>query len=277
MTITALIENSTVNDELVAEHGLSLLIEFMGKKILFDTGVSGQFIDNAAKLGIDLSMVDYAMISHGHFDHAGGLFKFLAINDKAKVYMKPEAAGDYYAAIGKIIRRYIGVDKALFDRHAGCIHFVPGNIELMPGCHIVTEITAEPRYRNRNSNLYELQNNKLKRDSFKHELALALVEEGGITAITGCSHNGIINLVESIRTHLPGLPVKTVVGGFHLMSPLPNRMDCSMNFINEISTKLHEYGRVYACHCTGQKAFGLLKDRLGDKLAVINTGMTITV
>jgi hypothetical protein len=108
MKITTLIENTTLRDDLTAEHGLSLLIEFGGRKILFDSGQSGAFADNAEKLGIDLSQVDLCVLSHGHYDHGGGLKRFLEINDHAPVYINRHAFGEYFSS-GK----YIGLDPAL--------------------------------------------------------------------------------------------------------------------------------------------------------------------
>ena len=98
MNLTVLLENTACRDELVAEHGLSLYIEAGGKRILFDTGASPAFADNAEKLGIDLSQVDLCILSHGHYDHGGGIRRFLEINDHAPVYVSRHAFGDYYNA-----------------------------------------------------------------------------------------------------------------------------------------------------------------------------------
>ena len=108
MKITTLIENTTLRPELKAEHGLSLYIETGDRRILFDSGQSGAFADNAEKLGIDLSQVDLCILSHGHYDHGGGLKRFLEVNDHAPVYINRHAFGEYFSS-GK----YIGLDPAL--------------------------------------------------------------------------------------------------------------------------------------------------------------------
>ena len=111
MRITALAENTSVSDNFGAEHGLSLYIETDKHNILFDMGQTALFSENAEKLGIDLSMVDIAVLSHGHYDHGGGLKKFLSINDKAPVYINRYAFEPHYN--GK--EKYIGLDISLQD------------------------------------------------------------------------------------------------------------------------------------------------------------------
>ena len=109
MKITSLVENISENENIGYEHGLSLFIETEKHNILFDMGQTDLFSENAEKLSIDLSSVDIAVLSHGHYDHGGGLSKFLLLNDKAKVYINKNAFGDYYNGTEK----YIGLDKSL--------------------------------------------------------------------------------------------------------------------------------------------------------------------
>ena len=97
MKIYALMENISHDECLACEHGLSLYIEADGKKILFDTGASEKFADNAEKMGVDLKAVDFAAISHGHYDHGGGLKKFIEINDHAPIYISDKGFNQYYS------------------------------------------------------------------------------------------------------------------------------------------------------------------------------------
>ena len=109
MKIYTLIENTACTDGFAYEHGLSLYIETEDVKILFDTGQSGAFADNADKLGIDLGKVDVMILSHGHYDHGGGIGRFLEINSKAPVYVSSKAFGKHYNAED----RYIGLDEEI--------------------------------------------------------------------------------------------------------------------------------------------------------------------
>ena len=109
MKIYTLIENTSCVDGFAYEHGLSLYIETEKMRILFDSGQSGAFADNAVKLGIDLGKVDVMILSHGHYDHSGGIGRFLELNNTAPVYISSTAFGMHYNAED----RYIGVDEEL--------------------------------------------------------------------------------------------------------------------------------------------------------------------
>ena len=111
MKIWTLMENSACRDDLASEHGLSLYIETNGRRILFDAGQSAAFADNAEKMGVDLTQVDFAVLSHGHYDHSGGLQRFLEINDNTKIYVNQNALDLCYHGD----ERYIGVDQNLKD------------------------------------------------------------------------------------------------------------------------------------------------------------------
>ena len=124
MKLYTLMENTTCRDDLVCEHGLSLYIEANGQHILFDAGQTGAFADNAEKMGVDLSQVDICILSHGHYDHGGGIKRFLEINDHAKVYVSRHAFGDYYNAEEK----FIGLDWELLNEDR--LIFVGDNLTL---------------------------------------------------------------------------------------------------------------------------------------------------
>lgn len=109
MKITSLLENTSHRGDMLTEHGLSLYIETKAHKILFDMGQSDAFAKNAAALGIDLSEADFAVVSHGHYDHGGGLAKFLKINSRVPVYIMRDAFLPHYNAKEK----YIGLDAPL--------------------------------------------------------------------------------------------------------------------------------------------------------------------
>jgi len=115
MIIKTLVDNISTDENLGSEHGLSLYIETKNHRILFDTGASPLFSENAKKMDIDLSKVDLAIISHGHYDHGGGLKTFLDINSQAKIYLNKRAFGDYYSNQVDGSKKYIGLDKTLIS------------------------------------------------------------------------------------------------------------------------------------------------------------------
>ena len=134
MRIVTLMENTSCREDLTAEHGLSLYIETGEYRILFDAGQTGAFADNAEKLGIDLSKVDLAVLSHGHYDHGGGLRRFLEINKTAPVWMNPHAFGEHYNGSEK----YIGLDPALAK--SGRIRYAENERTIGPGMTLFTRI-----------------------------------------------------------------------------------------------------------------------------------------
>ena len=113
MIVKVLSENTASSEKFGCEHGLSLYIETDTNKILFDTGASGLFAENAKKLGVDLTKVNLSVLSHGHYDHGGGLKTFLSINSIAKIYVQKRAFEKHYANRPGGIKEYIGLDESL--------------------------------------------------------------------------------------------------------------------------------------------------------------------
>jgi len=282
MRITTLIENHVADSKsnLVAEHGLSLHIEHEGHNILFDTGASDAFAANALKLGIDLVQVDVAVLSHHHFDHGGGLSAFLALNNHAKIYLRhPPEGVPHFRALG-IINREIGLREELLSLYRDRFVFVDQLTEAWPGAFLFTEIVHRHDLPAGNRFIYLKKNNSYVHDAFAHELVLALRVEDGLVVITGCSHNGALNMIQTVRERFPEEPIRAVVGGFHLIGlPIIDSLGGSKASIVDIGRTMREMpvDQFWTGHCTGKKAFRLLQGELGDRLAAINTGSRITL
>lgn len=209
---TLMEESKRRNTGFIAEHGLSLYFEKDGKRILFDTGASDSFIYNATLLGIDLSKVDACVVSHAYNDHTGGLKDFLELNRKAKVYMKKDAAGDFL--IKKMYKMSrVGIDPKLFEEHPGRFEFIESDIEIAPGIFAVN-IDKHRHYPRFTSLMYKTAENKLERDGLSHELFAAVKEPEGAVVMTGCSHQGVLNILLTAEQKFGR--IKGVIGGFHL-------------------------------------------------------------
>lgn len=280
MKITCLIENLTDNPDMAGEHGISYFIERNGFNVLFDTGASGVFVENARKMNVDLENLDAAVLSHGHYDHGGGLESFFEANTKSQLYLRENADGDYYLKYLIFFKKYIGLDKELLKKNSDRIKFLDKNTEIIPGIHLIIDIKIRYPIPGGNKYLFQKKNNKLLKDDFSHELMMVIEEEDGIVLISGCSHHGILNMVETAQDIFPNKKIKAVFGGFHLIeSPLLNNMVDSKAQVKKIGQKLLEYpvDKVYTGHCTGEKAYSILKEIMEDKLEYFATSNVVNI
>ena len=282
MKIVALIENTRLENapELAAEHGLSLYIETGKKRILFDTGASGSFADNATRMGVDLASVDALVISHHHFDHGGGLERFLALNGSAAVYLRSSETEDFFFRLPLHIDRYIGLDQDLLRQHADRLTFISELTEITPGMFILTDIPNRCPVPKGNRRLFVKRDGGSIQDDFAHELVVVIREEDGLVIFTGCSHHGVLNMVAAVTEAFPGESIKGLFGGFHLIDlPVLNTMAGSKKSVREMGRALLDYPieRVYTGHCTGMKGYRLLKEVMAEKLQIFPTGSEIVL
>lgn len=255
MIITSLIENTTCKYGIGTEHGLSLLIETGKRKILFDMGQTGLFEKNAAVLGIDLSTVDFAVISHGHYDHGGGLKQFLEINDRAKVYLSQYAFGEYYH--GKM--RYIGLDQSL--RKNKRLIYLNSITEIEEGIVIYPQ-PEFPSTKNSSPGFTRKEGDDFFDEDFRHELYLVIREKEKRVLFSGCSHRGIIDITEYFKPDV-------LIGGFHFSKlAADEKLIKAAESLNRFSTTY------YTCHCTGTEQFQVLKKKM-ERLYYLSAGDTV--
>jgi len=257
MKITVLLENTRCRETLHCEHGLSLYVESGGRRILFDAGQSSAFADNAAELGIDLKAVDLAVLSHGHYDHGGGLGKFLQVNTTAPVYLRREALGRQYNAQGA----YIGLDSKLTREPrlqlCDAVRQVAPGMTLYPAVPELDPVDS--------SGLTVLEEGILRPDTFLHEQYLLIEEEGRRILFSGCSHRGIRNIVRAFQPDV-------LVGGFHLV-----KWELGPD-LTRLARELAATKTVfYTGHCTGSRQYDFLKNHLGERLHPLSTGITIEI
>jgi 7,8-dihydropterin-6-yl-methyl-4-(beta-D-ribofuranosyl)aminobenzene 5'-phosphate synthase len=282
MKITTLIENtkSITEPGLTSELGLSLYIEFNNHSILFDTGASGAFVDNAKHLSIKVDSVDVAVISHHHFDHGGGLKRFFELNSNAKVYLAAAPDGECYIKIMGFLKKYIGLDRAMMDEHRERLEFVGKPTEIIPDVFIFPKIFETYPKPLGNKQLYLKTDGRLLPDEFSHEIVMAIIENGKLVIFTGCSHNGILNMIDTVAKEFEGVPIKAVIGGFHLVASPP------FNFLAETRKDVENIGKsilnypvevTYTGHCTGKKAFNILESVMGDRIKDMPTGSSFDI
>jgi 7,8-dihydropterin-6-yl-methyl-4-(beta-D-ribofuranosyl)aminobenzene 5'-phosphate synthase len=277
MEVISLIENTGLlnRKDLHTEHGLSLFIGLKDQQILFDTGISGNFHLNAQKLDVNTSKVTHAIISHHHFDHGGGLATFLEANHQAKVYLRNSSTEQFYLDIFGLLKRRIGLDETLFQLHPQRFVFVSQFSEIAPDVFILTKMNKRHTLPKGNRHLFIGTGYSKRLDDFEHELILVIRQNTGLVVFTGCSHHGILNMLDAVLEHFPGQTIKAVFGGFHLIDlPLINNMAGNNDDVKKLGQSILKYPieKVYTGHCTGIKAYRILKEVMGAKLEYFATG-----
>lgn len=278
MRVTVLMENTALEGcGLAAEHGLSLYILHRGRAILLDAGSSGQFAENAEKLGVDLAGVELGVLSHGHYDHADGLRRFFQINSKAKVYARPGAGGPYFS-IHEDGPKFIGIHRDVWEGCRDRFVTVEGLYSLEEGAWLVPETVRSTAFSGRADNLvYKRGTDDFLPDDYRHEQSLVLETRRGLVVFNSCSHGGIVNIVRGVREQLPDKRVFAVVGGFHMFGKGESGMNCPEEYVLAVADALKELGveEIYTGHCTGQPALNLLRKRFGPGCRALSTGQVL--
>ena len=273
MRIFTLMEDTACAPDYVCEHGLSFYIETNGRKLLFDMGQTDLFLKNAETLGIDLSAVDTAFVSHGHYDHGGGLAAFLNINDHAPVYVHEKAFEPHFSRKPEGIKD-IGLDNALATGPR--LRRISGVTEIDERLTLFSDITGADCVPAGNRTLYERENGQYVPDRFLHEQSLIVREGDKAVLFTGCAHRGVINICARAK-ELLGRDPDVVVGGMHLFSPSTGKSEPDER-IRAVATRLADTSsRYYTCHCTGPHAYDVLRETLAGRIAFLSAGSIIEI
>ena len=280
MKFRFLIENKTDKSGIIAEHGLSIYIEAQGKKILFDAGDTNLYAANAANMGIDLSAVDFAVVSHGHHDHTGGFPMFHQINPNAPIYIHRNALRVSYGTEGGELGKG-GVldkepcsikwsDKELKDL-ADQLLFTDGPVQVTENIKITGTIPYAEGFKPTDY-FYCYEGDNLVPDDMSHEQCLVIREPEGLYIFSGCSHRGVISALNAGKSMFPGERVAVFVAGMHLYEATE---EDRKRVIDEIAGE--NMDKVMPVHCTGIDAICELKTRLGEKCTVATAGMEYLV
>ena len=261
MKIRTLMEDNISGENLCAEHGLCIYVETKKHKLLVDTGQTDRTWDNAKTKGINLEEIDTIVLSHGHYDHSGGLMSFAQINPTAKIYMRTNAGGDYFSAKGQM--HYIGIDKRIEELPN--LTLIDKDMEIDSELSVFTGVTGRHLWPAGNKILLKKENDEFIQDDFSHEQYLVIKDDDSkYVLISGCAHNGILNILEKFRSIYHCNP-KLVISGFHMIRREYHEAD-----INEIKSVAEELKKMdttfYTGHCTGEQAYDILKNIMGNKL-----------
>ena len=278
MKVQVLIDNISSFTEgerprkLFGEWGLSVYVEFEGKRYLLDTGASHLFAKNAGVMGVDLSKVDIGILSHAHYDHANGMAKFFALNKTAPFYVRKGVAENCYHAhklFGRLTyHEYIGIHKGWLKRFADRIRYAEGDMQIAPNVYLVPHKTAGLENIGERAHLSVKENGKFRYDSFDHEQSLVFDTPQGLFVMNSCSHAGADNIVKEIEATFPGKKIYALLGGFHLFR---YKDDVVRAFAERL--RALDVQKIYTGHCTGDRAYGILHEVLGDRVQQMRCGM----
>ncbi len=272
MRIVNLIENTEGRAGCEYVHGLSFYIETDKHKILMDLGPSDATLENAKRLGIDLTKVDTVVLSHGHYDHTGGVTGFARLNPDAKIYVQSMADGEFYAYDGEDKYRYIGMDKEVASLSQ--VVFLDGDSVIDDELKLFTVEKRTHELPSANKRLKVKTGGEYEQDSFAHEHFLVITYRGRNILLSGCAHNGILNILEEYRRRYKDDP-DVVISGFHLMKK-DSYTDDELLEIIDIAKQLKKYHtQFYTCHCTGKEAYEVMRNIMGDKLEYVHSGEEI--
>lgn len=270
MRCITLVENTCGNADCIAEHGLCIYIETEKHKLLLDTGQTDSLIHNARAIGVDLSAVDTVVLSHGHYDHSGGILPFCKVNQRAKIYMQKSAAEPHFNG-----ERYIGIDKKIPELPN--VTLLDSDKHLDDELFIFTSIIGRRCFPQGNKKLLMEKDNEKVCDDFRHEQCLVISQNGKKLLLSGCAHNGILNILDRYYALFGDYPDYTITG-FHMMKREGEHTPDEIAVIEQTARELSKLNTVfYSGHCTGIPAFERMKAIMGEQLHAIHSGENIPI
>ncbi len=267
--ITILVDNEA-REDLASAHGFSLWLEAGNRHILFDTGQGDTIARNAESLGIDLGLADSIVLSHGHYDHSGGLSETLQHARKADLYCHPASVSPRYSVrdgTSKNIRMpstsMVALDRLPHEQ----LHLIQHQHFLNECIGLTGPIPRKSDFEDTGGPFF-LDRKGQRADPIDDDLALWVNTEKGLVVIVGCAHAGLVNTLRHIQHCTDNRPITAVIGGFHLLNATTQRLERTITALQEFSLD-----RIIPCHCTGDMAVEALRNAFGERVLPGETGM----
>jgi len=268
-----LVENTVRKCGLLAEHGLSFLIERGRNKFLFDTGQGLALRHNAEQLKVDLKTITAVVLSHGHYDHTGGLTFALNGMNCPRLYSHPEAFSLKYARNPDGSSREIGMTASnkITAGELAEIVLVEEKTMIADRLFLTGPIPRTTDFEDTGGSFFKDPECRIP-DDLPDDQALFAETKNGTAVILGCAHSGIINTLRYIQTLTDNRPIHTVIGGMHLLHASPERMDQTVAELRRFNVQ-----RLIPCHCTGFAATIRLWNEFPGKCEPCSVGISFAI
>ena len=269
--ITTLVENSVARPGVRGEHGLAVLIETDEVSVLFDSGATDLLLSNAKVVGADLANVDAIVLTHGHYDHTGGLAAALSTMDAPVVYAHPDAFLRRYVRLKDSVRE-IGIphSQETIEKSSGKLSLSSKPQEVVPGVMLTGEVPRITAFEDTGGAFF-LDEECSEPDPVNDDQAIVIDAPEGLVVIVGCAHSGIVNTLLRVQRLFPDVPVRAIVGGMHLINASEERMAETVTMLRSLDPK-----QLAAGHCTGWKACCRLAERFRGVFDLLSTGYTLS-
>ncbi len=267
LKLTVLSDNNA-EYPLLSEWGLSILIETDEKRILLDTGSSSLFAKNAEMLGIDLSSVDFGVLSHAHYDHSDGMDTFFSLNSKAPFLIRNSSRENCFGIEDGALK-YIGIRKGLLREYTSRIRYIEGIYEICDDIWLIPHNEKDYSAIARRNDLFVCHGSECIPDSFSHEHSLVIGTEAGLAVFNSCSHTGMSNILEDVKRALSREDVFAYIGGLHLFKMTDDELETLSSEISMSGIK-----HILTGHCTGDHAYSYLHEKLDERITQFHSGFS---
>lgn len=280
LKVICLIENTSVNERLFFEDGMSLFVEYEGKNYLIDTGLTGKAVDNAKRMRLPINEIDAVVITHNHFGHIGGIDSIMRLNPSAKIFLRAGAQTEVFRRNG-LFKSAAGAGKGFFKKYAENLTLFDSFSQVAEGFYLASCEDFEEKYINPDNGYFVAEGKKsIPFDHSDESFAVIFPHKkksDGLVLVGGCFHCGAVNMMETVKKRWHGIPILAVIGGFHFSGSNPKTVNCSTEHIvaQARGLKLSGAEKIYACHCTGFRGFDIMDETLGDRIMYLGGGEQI--